>query len=264
MFSSLRPINKYGLTQDRVKHIKGVTLGVLCHKLFQTLTKQERITLILASQYHDVGYSTDLCIKPSNVNRHYIYGYIHLKNMRVSNQVCRLVLHHTYSRELERLKNNDLALFTKNPLLPLDGKLLFILNNADMTTNSTGETVPKIQRLRDITKRYGDSDVVTLHFKKALQLHSIEEKRYIPEGWYNITNQTIQEIVTELLPTNLTIKKHTIYHRQSKTITRHISFPTGNLSSLPDPFNQFTKPELIAFITICLGYLYKCNITPDK
>lgn len=190
MSSSLKPIGDYGLSIDRVEHSREVTLKVLTNPLFDTLTKEERINLSIASYYHDVGYAEELCLHPSDPHGHYIYGYLYLKSLGVGNQICRLVLHHTYAYDLERMKNKDVTLFEQNPFSPQDAKLLFILNSADITTDSKGQTVSGVERLEDIKRRYGDSHVVTRHFKKVLQSHSAEEKKYITNDGHPLSKLT--------------------------------------------------------------------------
>ena len=263
MIIDLKPIEKYGLTTDRVKHIKAVTRGVLNHRLFPTLTRQEQIVLLLASQYHDVGYSEELTHNVGKSQKHYIHGYLHLKARGVANQVCRLVLHHTYARDLERIKFNDLTIFNKNPLLPQDAKLLFILNDSDMTTNGHGETVTKDIRLKDIVNRYGEAHFVTLHFKKALQLHVMEEQKYITEETVqsNINDNT--DILKDIMRDIASSKRGYLYHQSSKTIEPYVQYEQA--VSLPtDTYSLFSAIELTCLLAIGFDLLYPNHLMLRK
>lgn len=263
--NQLKPIDEYELPLDRVKHSKGVTRGVLQHYLFPTLTRQEQVTLLLAAQYHDVGYSTQLTHNTGAPQKHYIYSYLHLKSSGVAVQVCRLVLHHTYARDLERIKFNDLTLFNRNPLLPQDAKLLFILNDSDMTTNSRGNTVSKETRLDDIRRRYSDTHVVTLHFKKALQLHALEEQKYTTDD-INATIKTVtpQEILTNILDDLVVITRTYKYRPSTKSVHPYAHFQLDKVSRSNTPYESFTESELINLAIICIGQLYPHHIITHR
>ena len=264
VMNELKFIEEYGLPTDRVKHSKGVTRGVLQHKLYPTLTKREQLTLLLAAQYHDVGYSTQITHSTGVPQQHYIHGYLHLKNKGVEPQACRLVLHHTYARDLERIKFNDLTIFNRNPLLPQDAKLLFILNDCDMTTNSKGEMVTKETRLNDIIKRYSDTHVVTIHFKKAIQLHSLEEQKYTTDDIDVTLKTSPQDILGGILEDIVSLRRSYKYLPKSKTVRPFIDFRLLEDVQSKHPYNIFTDNELICLATICIEYLYPHHIITHK
>lgn len=100
----LRGINLYDLTKDRKRHTLGVVNSVIDHYLFQTLSDTSKKEVVLSALYHDVGYSKDLEVKYNTYDDHPLVGFRYLKSLGVSSTISKLVLHHTYSELMTKMK----------------------------------------------------------------------------------------------------------------------------------------------------------------
>lgn len=175
----LRGINLYDLTKDRKRHTLGVVNSVIDHYLFQTLSDTSKKEVVLSALYHDVGYSKDLEVKYNTYDDHPLVGFRYLKSLGVSSTISKLVLHHTYSELMTKMKKGDLTPYLENKVTSRERKLLFILNSSDIITSSTGQTVTVAERYDDILRRYEADHIVIRHFQQVMKLHSSDTKHFM-------------------------------------------------------------------------------------
>jgi putative nucleotidyltransferase with HDIG domain len=110
-------------------------------------------SLVAAAWLHDVGYAEDL----HESGFHPIDGARYLRRTGWSEEVVRLVAHHSCSRFEADLRGLTPALDEfPRPSPDLEDALCF----CDMTTGPAGERVTVVDRLAEIQSRYGEGDVV--------------------------------------------------------------------------------------------------------
>lgn len=163
------------LPLDRKLHTLGVLSSVLSQANNQKLDYRQKLILYNSALNHDIGYQENL----NKTGRHYVDGFSHIKTIekfdsvlfQVGGAVSRLVLHHTFAHLLDDMLGNDTAIFNNNPLNEEEKHLLYMLNEADLTTNSIGQCVNHQERYKDVANRYGEDSIVAKHLKHAIDLH---------------------------------------------------------------------------------------------
>lgn len=126
-----------GITEDRMKHILGVSR--LCYSISKNkgLSEEECIKMFLIGYLHDVGYEFS-----TKSEEHGKIGYEMLKTIGV---------------DLKEVLNHGDPNIKQN-------KYLEILNIADQHINSRGEYVNCCDRLTDIKNRYGRNSSQYINF----------------------------------------------------------------------------------------------------
>jgi putative nucleotidyltransferase with HDIG domain len=117
--------------------------------------------LTAAAWLHDIGYAPAV----RHTGFHPLDGARYLRRRGVTEQVVRLVAHHSYALLEAAERGLDEALTTEFP--PGDPVLTDALCYADMTTSPDGESVEPPDRLTEIQARYGPGDPVTRFIDRA-------------------------------------------------------------------------------------------------
>ena len=172
-FYMLDPI--FTLPLNRKLHTLGVLNSTVSQANYLGLDYRQKLILYNSALNHDIGYQEKL----SKTGRHYVDGFHHIQSIKqfdsvlfeIGDSVARLVLHHTYAHLLDSMLGNDTKIFEDNPLTEEEKHLLYMLNEADLTTNSMGQCVSVIDRYEDVANRYGKDSTITKHLKHAIDLH---------------------------------------------------------------------------------------------
>jgi HD superfamily phosphodiesterase len=134
--------------RNRALHLRGVWHRVAAARRLELvhLDAGRLLTLELAALLHDIGRAID----PADSEPHAFVGARYLDNLGM-HDVASLVAHHSGAK-LEAVDRDmtDLDLWPE-----VDRGLLALLNYADRTVNSSGESVSLSQRRADIADRRG-------------------------------------------------------------------------------------------------------------
>lgn len=159
---------------QRLQH----TAGVVRHMeqwLEQTNATEEECSILLQIAYlHDIGYSE----KFKFADFHPFDGFTYLKENEWDKRLIRVILHHSYARELAELTHPELILVYKS--YPIrseeEQRWLDIITLIDLHTSGKGELVSFEDRKEDVAMRYGDHPV-TRHLEQITpQFHALMER----------------------------------------------------------------------------------------
>lgn len=172
-FYMLDPI--FTLPLNRKLHTLGVLNSIISQANISGLDHRQKLILYNSALNHDIGYQDNL----NKTGRHYVDGFHYVQSIKqfdsilfsIGGSVARLVLHHTYAHLLDDMLGNDTKIFEDNPLTEEEKHLLYMLNEADLTTSSVGKHVSVIERYEDVANRYGKDSTITKHLKHAIDLH---------------------------------------------------------------------------------------------
>ncbi|MEU6829920.1 HD domain-containing protein [Nocardia beijingensis] len=137
----------------RLRHVEGVARRAA---LASDLADDAEL-LVAAGWLHDVGYAPSLV----RTGFHPLDGASFLREAGVSERLCALVANHSCA--YVEARNRGLVIEWPDEEGPLRDALWW----ADMTTTASGEDTTLFERLSDVYRRYGDSDVVTRSLREA-------------------------------------------------------------------------------------------------
>lgn len=130
-------------------------------------------TLVAAAWLHDIGYAEEL----HETGFHPVDGARYLRRTGWSEEVVRLVAHHSCSRFEAGLRGLSDALGEfPRPSPELEDALCF----CDMTTGPGGDRVSVTDRLAEIQARYGEGDIVD-RFVDAARGELVETVRRVED-----------------------------------------------------------------------------------
>lgn len=147
------------LSPNRRAHSRAV--GSKAARLADLVPASVRDDLIAASTLHDIGYGHPV------TGFHALDGAAFLASRGFSAVVCNLVLHHSASTYEAEVRGIDSSVFRKFDVDVDLGRAHAVLWWSDLTTGPTGQEVTVEDRLNEICKRYGPSDVVTRFIEYA-------------------------------------------------------------------------------------------------
>ncbi|WP_280356402.1 HD domain-containing protein [Nocardia otitidiscaviarum] len=113
--------------------------------------------LVAAAWLHDIGYAPGLV----RSGFHPVDGAEYLRVLGVSARLCALVANHSCA--CVEARRRGIELDWPDERTSLRDALWW----ADMTTTPTGEDTTLADRLAEVRRRYGDTDVVTLSLQEA-------------------------------------------------------------------------------------------------
>lgn len=142
----------------RWQHVQAVAARAT--ELADSVSADERETLVAAAWLHDIGYSPEI----GHTKFHPLDGARYLRSEGWPAQVVNLVAHHSGARfeAEERGAGDDLCEFPFE-----DGPLLDALAAADLTTGPAGERLSYDERISEILSRYGEDHPVHKTWVKA-------------------------------------------------------------------------------------------------
>ncbi len=135
----------------------------------QVLKEDDRPYLIAAAYLHDIGYAPSL----KKTGFHPLDGACYLRSLGYE-RLASLVAYHSESRFEACLRGLDTALdeFARERSATADA-----LTYCDMTTSSTGTCVSLKERVADIYRRYGDTDIVAQSIRQSVPYLSLAVAR---------------------------------------------------------------------------------------
>jgi hypothetical protein len=144
---------------DRWLHVQGVVERA--QWVSQVLnTDEDRLYLVAAAYLHDIGYAPAL----KCTGLHPLDGAWYIHSALGNERLASLVAHHSEARFEAQLRGYapDLKVFPREQSAVADA-----LMYCDITTDATGKRVSLKQRIADIVRRYGETDVVIQALQQA-------------------------------------------------------------------------------------------------
>jgi hypothetical protein len=135
---------------NRWKHVQGV--GECARRVSLILEEEERPYLVAVAYLHDVGYAPVL----QHAGLHQLDGARWLRSLG-HERLARIVAHHSEARFELTLRGcgAELATYEREESPATDA-----LTYCDLTTGPTGLAMAFEDRLAEVERRYGESDVV--------------------------------------------------------------------------------------------------------
>src|SRR5436305_3071589 len=135
---------------NRWLHVQGVVERA--KEVGGILSQYDRPYLIAAAYLHDIGYAPEL----QKTGFHPLDGALYLRSLG-KERLASLVAHHSEARFEARLRGceAELASFPRERSAVADA-----LTYCDLTTDPMGECISLKERAKEVSARYGESDVV--------------------------------------------------------------------------------------------------------
>ncbi|WP_328411949.1 HD domain-containing protein [Nocardia sp. NBC_00403] len=137
----------------RLRHVEGVARRAA----LAGSVVDDPAVLVAAGWLHDVGYAPALV----RTGFHPVDGAEFLQQIGASDRLCALVANHSCA--CVEARNRGVAFDWVDERTPLRDALWW----ADMTTTPDGADVTVAERLADVYRRYGETDVVTRSVREA-------------------------------------------------------------------------------------------------
>ncbi|MEV2226239.1 HD domain-containing protein [Nocardia vinacea] len=137
----------------RLQHVGGVARRAALAKDIV----DDPALLIAAGWLHDVGYAPDLI----RTGFHPVDGATYLRQLDAPERLCALVANHSCA--CVEARNRGVNLDWPDEQTPLRDALWW----ADMTTTPDGADATLAERLADVYRRYGETDIVTRSLREA-------------------------------------------------------------------------------------------------
>lgn len=130
----------------RLRHVEGVARRTA---LVGEIVDDPAL-LVAAGWLHDVGYAPDLI----RTGFHPVDGAAYLHDIGASDRLCALVANHSCA--CVEARNRGVAITWPDERTPMRDALWW----ADMTTTADGEDTTLTERVADVYRRYGETDIV--------------------------------------------------------------------------------------------------------
>src|SRR2546421_3938508 len=143
---------------NRWLHVQGVVERA--KQIGGILNPHDRPYLIAAAYLHDIGYASEL----QKTGFHPLDGALYLRSLG-KERLASLVAHHSEARFEAHLRGceAELEAFPRERSAVADA-----LTYCDLTTGPMGECISLKERAKDISARYGESDVVTQALRQSM------------------------------------------------------------------------------------------------
>lgn len=152
---------------NRWLHVQGVARQALSVR--EMFNENDQAYLIAAAYLHDIGYAPSI----KKTGFHPLDGAYYLQSKDQS-RLASLVAYHSEAQFEAELR----GLLTKLEKFPRERSAIAdTLTYCDLTTNPIGQRVTFKERIADILKRYGETDIVTQALKQAMPLWEADIKQ---------------------------------------------------------------------------------------
>ncbi|WP_199440506.1 HD domain-containing protein [Umezawaea beigongshangensis] len=142
----------------RWKHIQGVVAKV--ESIGGVYSNDEAQVLTAAALLHDIGYAPGVVV----TGFHPLDGARYLEAQGVDNRICGLVAHHSCAYREAGMRGLSLELSSwRDERTSIRDALWW----ADMTTTPDGAPKTFAKRVKEIQKRYGPHDIVSIFIEQA-------------------------------------------------------------------------------------------------
>ena len=152
---------------DRWLHVQGV--AEKAHSVSKAFNGSDGTYLIAAAYLHDIGYAPSL----KKTGFHPIDGACYLQSCG-QGHLASLVAHHSEAQFEAHLRGllSELDTFPRQ-CSPLSDALTY----CDITTSPIGQSIAFQERITDIFRRYGETDIVSQAIQQAIPSLSLAVER---------------------------------------------------------------------------------------
>src|SRR2546421_12688763 len=152
---------------NRWLHVQGVVKRA--SEVSKILNQHDRAYLIAAAYLHDIGYASEL----QKTGFHPLDGALYLRSLG-KERLASLVAHHSEARFEAHLRGceAELAAFPRSR-----SAVAYALTYCELTTGPMGECISLKERAKEVSARYGESDIVTQAMRQSMPYVSLAVAR---------------------------------------------------------------------------------------